>query len=65
MVKITEENPASLRKKVTSPNGATQAAIETMDHHSFSTGIEKAVLRASERAQELGNMIAEEALKQS
>jgi pyrroline-5-carboxylate reductase len=65
MVKITEENPASLRKKVTSPNGATQAAIETMDLHFFSEGIEKAVLRASERAQELGEMIAAEALKQS
>jgi pyrroline-5-carboxylate reductase len=64
MVKITEENPAALRKKVTSPNGATLAAIETMDRHSFSEGIEKAVLRASERAQELGEMIAAEVLKQ-
>jgi pyrroline-5-carboxylate reductase len=64
MVKMTEENPASLRKKVTSPNGATQAAIETMDRHSFSEGIEKAVLRAKERSQELGEMIAADALKQ-
>jgi pyrroline-5-carboxylate reductase len=64
MVKSTEEDPAALRKKVTSPNGATQAAIETMDRHSFSEGIEKAVLRASERAQELGKMIAADALKQ-
>jgi pyrroline-5-carboxylate reductase len=65
MVKITQEDPAVLRKKVTSPNGATQAALETMDRYLFTEGVEKAVLRAAERAQELGAMIAAEAIKQS
>jgi pyrroline-5-carboxylate reductase len=65
MVKATEQDPAILRKDVTSPNGATQAAIETMDRFQFSEGVEKAVLRASERANELGVMIAAEAMKQT
>ncbi|CAK4814351.1 unnamed protein product [Aphanomyces euteiches] len=64
MVKATETDPAILRKNVTSPNGATQAALETMDRFSFTEGVEKAVLRASERANELGAMIAAEAIKQ-
>jgi pyrroline-5-carboxylate reductase len=63
MVKATETAPAVLRKKVTSPNGATQAAMETMDRFHFTEAVEKAVLRASERANELGAMIAAEALK--
>jgi pyrroline-5-carboxylate reductase len=63
MVKATETAPAILRKNVTSPNGATQAALETMDQFHFSEGVEKAVLRASERANELGAMIAAEAMK--
>lgn len=65
MVKATEIEPATLRKNVTSPNGATQAALETMDHFSFTEAVQKAVLRASERSNELGVMIAEEAMKQS
>jgi pyrroline-5-carboxylate reductase len=65
MVKVTEEDPAILRKNVTSPNGATQAAIETMDHYQFAEGVEKAVLRGAERAQELGAMIAADAIRQS
>jgi pyrroline-5-carboxylate reductase len=64
MVKKMETAPAILRKNVTSPNGATQAALETMDHYQFSEGVEKAVLRASERANELGAMIAAETMKQ-
>jgi pyrroline-5-carboxylate reductase len=65
MVKATEINPAILRKNVTSPNGATQAGLETMDRYNFTEGVEKAVLRASERSNELGAMIAVEAMKQS
>jgi pyrroline-5-carboxylate reductase len=65
MVKNTEIAPAILRKNVTSPNGATQAALETMDRYQFTEGVEKAIIRASERANELGAMIAAEAMKQS
>ncbi|MBW7474138.1 pyrroline-5-carboxylate reductase [Paenibacillus oenotherae] len=54
MVKATNENPADLRRKVTSPNGTTQAAIETLDEHHFSQAIVRAVDRAAKRAAELG-----------
>ena len=54
MVKATNENPADLRHKVTSPNGTTQAAIETLDAHHFTKAITAAVGRAAERAGELG-----------
>lgn len=58
MVQITQENPAELRRRVTSPNGSTQAAIETLDRYHFSEGIVQAVIRASERAKEMGEQIA-------
>lgn len=63
MVKFTQENPADLRRKVTSPNGATQAAIETMNLLHFTEAVEKGILRAAERTGELGEMIRDEALK--
>jgi len=63
MVKATGENPAELRRKVTSPNGTTQAALETLDAHGFSEGIVKAVERAAERAAELGADIERSAVK--
>ncbi|MNG17276.1 Pyrroline-5-carboxylate reductase [compost metagenome] len=47
MVKETGEQPADLRRKVTSPNGTTQAALETLDAHHFATGadIERSALK--------------------
>jgi pyrroline-5-carboxylate reductase len=58
MVEHTKEDPAELRRKVTSPNGTTQAAIEELDRHQFSEGIVRAVLRSAERAKEMGEQIA-------
>ncbi|MEI7024483.1 pyrroline-5-carboxylate reductase [Paenibacillus sp. y28] len=58
MVQITGENPADLRRKVTSPNGTTEAAIKTLDEHGFAAGVQAAVLRAAERAGELGALLA-------
>ncbi|WP_219837705.1 pyrroline-5-carboxylate reductase [Paenibacillus sp. R14(2021)] len=54
MVKATGEDPAELRRKVTSPNGATQAAIEKLDAHQFMQGILSAISRSAERAVEMG-----------
>lgn len=54
MVQTTGEEPADLRRKVTSPNGTTQAALEKMDEHHFTEAIMKAVYRSAERAGELG-----------
>ncbi|MBJ6363582.1 pyrroline-5-carboxylate reductase [Paenibacillus sp. GCM10012307] len=57
MVKSTGEEPAELRRKVTSPNGTTQAAIELLNSHHVSEAIGKAIFRSAERAAELGAMI--------
>lgn len=61
MVELTGEEPAELRRKVTSPGGTTQAAIETLDRHDFADGVAKAVLRSAERAGELGAAISSQA----
>lgn len=63
MVRLTGEAPAELRRKVTSPNGTTQAAIETLQRLQFGEAVHQAMARCAERAGELGQAIAEEALK--
>lgn len=63
MVKATGEEPASLRRKVTSPNGTTQAALEVLDQYHFQEAIRSAVRRASDRAGEIGRTISEEMMK--
>ncbi|OME88043.1 pyrroline-5-carboxylate reductase [Paenibacillus sp. FSL A5-0031] len=57
MVRHTGEEPAELRRKVTSPNGTTQAALELMAENHFSETIKKAIHRSAERAGELGEAI--------
>ncbi|MFC4811736.1 pyrroline-5-carboxylate reductase [Paenibacillus sp. GCM10023250] len=54
MVKATGEDPAELRRKVTSPNGTTQAAIEVFAAFRFTEAVEAAIARASARAVEMG-----------
>jgi len=54
MVRSTGEEPGELRRKVTSPNGTTQAALELLDREGFPSAVRRAVLRAAERARELG-----------
>ena len=49
----TEEEPTELRKRVTSPNGTTQAAIETFQQGGFATLVGAAIHAASERGKEL------------
>lgn len=63
MVVATGEDPGELRRKVTSPNGTTQAAIETLDLHAFREGMNRAIHRCAERAREMGEAIREEAAK--
>ncbi len=60
MVLQTKESPADLRKKVTSPGGTTQAALELMSANDVAEHISNAVLRAAERAGELGTAIADQ-----
>lgn len=58
MVQTTQEDPAELRRKVTSPNGATQASIEVLDRYQFTEAVSGAVFRSAARAKEMGEQIA-------
>lgn len=61
MVQQTGEEPAALRKKVTSPAGATQAALEVLDRGDFFETVIAAVARCAERSREMGAAIDAEA----
>lgn len=54
MLLDTSEEPALLRKKVTSPGGTTQAGLEVLEAYQFQEAISSAILRATERSRELG-----------
>lgn len=62
MVEATGENPAELRRKITSPNGTTQAAIDTLNSYQFLEAVRKAAMRSSERARELGEELSNQLL---
>lgn len=57
MVRATGEDPAELRRKVTSPNGTTQAAIELMTERGLRESIIAGAKRSAERAGEIGASI--------
>lgn len=58
----TGESPETLRRKVSSPGGATMAAIEVLEQHQFSDTVIRAVLRATDRSKEMGEEIASKCL---
>lgn len=62
MVQQTGEKPAALRKKVTSPNGSTQAAIEALEQGDFFETVITAVNRCAERSREMGAAVEQELL---
>ena len=51
----TQEDPAQLRRKVTSPGGTTEAAIAVMEEAGVRESLVTAVRRAAERSRELGS----------
>lgn len=51
----TEEEPAELRRKVTSPGGTTLAGLETLRQYQFEKAVQSAIFRAKERSKELGD----------
>lgn len=57
MLLETREEPSVLREKVTSPGGTTMAGLEVLRTHRFQEAIQRAVLRATERARELGQIV--------
>jgi pyrroline-5-carboxylate reductase len=54
MLLHSSEEPSLLRQKVTSPGGTTQAGMEVLEAYRFQQAVTSAVLRAAERARELG-----------
>ncbi|MCY3021307.1 MAG: hypothetical protein NTW87_20015 [Planctomycetota bacterium] len=54
MLEETGLPPEELRRRVTSPNGTTHAAIERLDAEQVKAKITAAVRRAAERSRELG-----------
>ena len=53
MLTESEEAPEALRRRVTSPNGTTQAAIETFQAGDFEALVGKAIHAATERGRQL------------
>lgn len=49
----SDDEPAELRRRVTSPNGTTHAAITTFDDHGVDAGLRAGVLAAARRSAEL------------
>lgn len=54
MLLETRAEPALLRKQVTSPGGTTQAGLEVLESYRFQEAVTSAILRATERAREMG-----------
>lgn len=57
MLVESSEEPAQLRKNVTSPNGTTHAALQTFESLNFQEIVDKAVQAATSRAAELGETL--------
>lgn len=51
------EEPADLRRKVTSPGGTTEAAINEMKAQNVGEGIQKGMLAAAQRSRELSELV--------
>lgn len=54
MLRFTAGSPASLRERVTSPGGTTQAGLAVLRECGFEEAVRRAVARATERAGEMG-----------
>ncbi len=59
MLQETDQEPAVLRRQVTSPNGTTMAAISILDQGHGQQLFQDAVIRATQRAAEMGQQIAQ------
>jgi len=53
MLQETNNSPLTLRKKVTSPNGTTQAGISILEDNDVSNSFQRCFLRATERSEEI------------
>ena len=53
MAQTSDDSPAELRRKVTSPGGTTQAAISILEQHDVASAVHAALNAAARRSQEL------------
>ncbi len=63
LVAETTRSPRQLRAQVTSPQGTTDAAMRYLDEHAFQETLKEAVLKARDRARELGLMAPERTVR--
>ena len=54
MLQQSEDSPSTLRKKITSPNGTTEAGINVLEQNHFPRIVMDCVNKAKERSEELG-----------
>ncbi|WP_202079863.1 pyrroline-5-carboxylate reductase [Caldalkalibacillus salinus] len=54
MLLETKQDPAYLREQVTSPNGTTQAGLDTLREYDFDQAVRACIRRATARSKELG-----------
>lgn len=54
MLQQSEDSPRTLRKKITSPNGTTEAGINVLEQNHFPRIVMDCVNKAKERSEELG-----------
>ncbi|KAK7935488.1 pyrroline-5-carboxylate reductase [Apiospora marii] len=59
MLVQSSETPTQLRKNVTSPNGTTEAALNSFEASGFQGIVDKAVKAASSRGAELGKILGQ------
>ena len=59
MLMETREEPAELRRRVTSPGGTTMAGLEELKRRQFDEAVKSAVLRAKSRSRELGSLLGQ------
>lgn len=57
MLVESPEEPAQLRRNVTSPKGTTEAALNSFEASGFKEIVDKAVRAAADRAEELGKTL--------
>ncbi len=60
MANETGESPDTLRQRVTSPGGTTQAALERLTAGDFEAILRQALVAARDRARDLGEELGEE-----
>ncbi len=53
MLVVSGEDPAELRRRVTSPGGTTMAGLAVLEDRGFALAVRQAISRAAERAREL------------